>query len=426
MKRIVVFGTQWGDEGKGKITNYFSTNADVVVRYQGGANAGHTVIVEGVKHSLHLLPSGIIEENIINIMANGMVIDPEIFYSELELIQNKFKLYISNRATIVLPIHKIIDKLKDEQKGDNKIGTTGRGIGPAYSDKLNRINLKVSEFVALDTLKERLEIFLNNKKDELKQLNINITTEQLYNDVIKYAKYMQPFVTDTSLLLDKLIKNNSKIIFEGAQGAMLDIEHGTYPFVTSSSPVASSVPINTGIAPWLIDGAVGIVKAYTTRVGAGPFVTEIEETNPTLAEHIRTLGHEFGVTTGRARRIGWLDTFVINHVKRVSGMSYIAVTLLDVLSGIKTLNICTGYKVKDKLLEGFPATILELQQAEPVYIELPGWEEDITNVKSFEELPINAQNYLNKIVELTDTPLLLFSVGPDRKQTVTLKDIYND
>jgi len=421
MNRLAVIGTQWGDEGKGKISNYLSNLADCVVRFQGGANAGHTVIANGVKHSFHLLPSGIINPNCINILANGMVIDPVVLKAELENVKNEYKLYVSDRATIVLPIHKHLD-IASEAVLSSKIGTTGRGIGPAYSDKLLRVNLKVAHFVDLENLKENLRLFLNAKEKQLASYNLKYDLETLFVELLPYAIFLKPLVCNTSKLLNDLISQNKKIVFEGAQGALLDIEHGTYPYVTSSSPCASSIPINCGIAPWLVDGCLGITKAYTTRVGNGPFPTEMFDE---LSVEIRERGHEYGVTTGRPRRIGWLDLVLINHTKQVSGLSYIALMLLDVLSGLKTIKICTHYLIDNVEVHELPVTMQEFNKIKPVYLELPGWSEDITNVTRYEDLPKNAKNYIKTIEKLTSTKVIIVSVGPNDNQTILRGEIFD-
>lgn len=421
MKRIVVVGTQWGDEGKGKITDFLAQKADVVVRYQGGNNAGHTVIFDGKKHSLHLLPSGILNPNIFNIMANGMVINPKAFVEEIDELEN-FNLMISERAHIVMPYHLELDKAYEHFKGNEKIGTTHKGIGPAYTDKASRLGIRVSTFIHEDRFSEKLAETLKVKNQELRKLgSARMNFDDLYNEYSVYAKIMAPYVGDTSAYLNQAIEEGKNILFEGAQGVLLCLDHGTYPFVTSSSPTASSVPLNTGIAPWLVDGAIGVTKAYTTRVGEGPMPSEIPGE---LGVHIREVGKEYGTTTGRPRRIGWLDTVVLRHTKRTSGLSYLAVTLLDVLSGIDELKIAVSYHLNGEEIDYIPAEIEDFQACKPFYISMPGWKEDITEVKSFDELPVNAQNYLNKLTELVGVPLGIFSVGPDRNQTVLVKEIF--
>ena len=422
MKRIVIVGSQWGDEGKGKITDYLAQKANVVVRYQGGNNAGHTVIFDGQKHSLHLIPSGILNPNITNIMANGMVIDPKGLKDELSKLTNEYQLFISNRAQIVLSFHKTIDKINEDKLEGLKIGTTHKGIGPAYTDKYARVGLRVSEFIDPILFEKYLDRMLPQKNDILIQAGYDaIDKKVIYDEYLDYAKFMKPFVCDTSILLNKLIEEDKKVLFEGAQGIMLCTDHGTYPYVTSSSPTAASVPINSGIAPWLLEGSIGVTKAYTTRVGEGVFPSEMFDE---LAHEIRERGHEYGTTTKRPRRIGWLDTVVLRHAKRVSGLSYLSVTLLDVLSKIKKLKIVTHYELDGKIIDFVPADIVTYEKCMPVYIELDGWDDDITGVKSFDELPENAKTYLNKLSELVGVKLGMFSVGPDRLQTIEIVDIF--
>ncbi|OHE32180.1 MAG: adenylosuccinate synthase [Tenericutes bacterium GWD2_38_27] len=420
MRRVVVVGTQWGDEGKGKITDFLAQKADLVVRYQGGNNAGHTVVIEGKKHSLNLLPSGILNPRIENVMANGMVINPKAFVDELAKIQD-FKLHISDRAQVVLPYHMELDKAYETNKGDEKIGTTHKGIGPAYTDKAARMGLRVSTFIHEERFYKRLLELVAEKNKEMISYGLpTFDADSIFNEYKAYAKIMAPYVTDTSYYLNQAIDSNKKILFEGAQGVMLCLDHGTYPYVTSSSPTASSVPLNTGIAPWLVDGAIGVTKAYTTRVGSGPFPSEIFGD---LATKIRTIGKEFGTTTGRPRRIGWLDTVVLRHTKRVSGLSYLAVTLLDVLTGIDELKIAVSYTLNGEEIDRIPADIEDFSMCTPNYITVPGWKEDITEVKSFDELPENTKKYLNKLSELVGVELGMFSVGPDRRQTIMVKEI---
>ncbi len=423
MKRVVVVGTQWGDEGKGKITDYLAQKADIVVRYQGGNNAGHTVVIDGKKYSLHLLPSGILNPNIDNVMANGMVINPKAFIAETAKLSN-FKLHISDRAHIVLPYHLELDKAYEQNKGDEKIGTTHKGIGPTYTDKSARLGIRVSTFIHPERFRSRLKELIEFKNQELLHYGKEpIDFESVYQEFSEYAKVMKPYVKDTSYFLNQAIEHNKKILFEGAQGVLLCLDHGTYPYVTSSSPTASSVPLNTGIAPWLIDGAIGVTKAYTTRVGSGPMPSEI---HGDLAVRIRTIGNEFGTTTGRPRRIGWLDTVVLKHTKRVSGLSYLAVTLLDVLTGIPELKIATSYNFNGEEIDRIPADIEDFMACTPNYITMPGWNEDITQVKSYDELPQNTKNYLSKLCELVGVPLGIFSVGPDRNQTIMVQSFFEE
>jgi len=423
MKRIVVVGTQWGDEGKGKITDFLAQKADVVTRYQGGNNAGHTVVIGHKKYALHLLPSGILNADKVNILANGMVINIEALIAELKnLNHTDYQLYISDRAHVTFPFHITLDKHEEFLKTE-KIGTTNKGIGPTYKDKASRIGIRVATFVS-NEFESELRKLIDEKNIDFKNYGLPlIDFDSVYKTYQVYANIIKPLVKDTSLLLNDYIGSGKNILFEGAQGTLLCLDHGTYPFVTSSSPTAASVPLNTGVAPWLIDGAIGVTKAYSTRVGAGVMPTEI---SGDIAQSIRIKGNEFGTTTGRPRRIGWLDCVVLNYTNRVSGLSYLAITLLDVLSGLDTIKICTSYTLDGKEIFTIPAHIKDYEKCVANYIELPGWHEDITGVKSFDALPVNAQNYLNKITELTKIPLAIFSVGPRRDQTIEVSSIFED
>lgn len=426
MSGVVVVGTQWGDEGKGKITDFLAGKADVVVRFQGGNNAGHTIVFDGKKFALHLIPSGIFRKDAINIMANGMVINPKAMMDELEMLKQggviDYNLAVSDRAHVILPYHILLDGMFEELKSDgNKVGTTNKGIGPTYTDKASRIGIRVCDFIEED-------VFYQKLKDNVQYYNKILTlfgkeeldSEAIFNEYSGYAREISKYVTDTGVLLNQLLEEEKKVVFEGAQGAMLCLDHGTYPFVTSSSPTAASVPVNTGISPQHISEVVGITKAYSTRVGGGYFATEFE--NET-AHVIREVGHEYGTTTGRPRRIGWLDTVVLRHTKRVSGITTLSVMLLDVLSNIETLQICVAYELDGDIIDRIPASIGDYERCNPIYIELPGWKEDITKTSSFSDLPPNAQGYLNKISELVGVDVSIFSVGPDRTQTIVLRDL---
>ena len=426
MSTLVVVGSQWGDEGKGKITDYLAQEADVVVRSQGGNNAGHTITFDGNKYALRSIPSGIFNPKIKNVMANGMVINPKQMLEELRGLEERgikeYQLFISNRAHIVLPYHEALDGAYENLKGDKKIGTTKRGIGPCYSDKVNRIGIRIADLIEPDIFKEKLKDVLVIKNKELEMLGERtFTVDEIYNEYVEYGKQIKPFVCDTALLLEEEIEKDSKILFEGAQGVMLCIDHGTYPYVTSSSPTGASVPLNSGIAPRNVQNVLGICKAYTTRVGEGPFPTEIEGD---LAHYIRERGHEYGTVTKRPRRVGYLDCVALNYARRVSGINYLSLMLFDVLSGIKELKICYAYELDGKLINTVPASLNELNRCKPVCLTIPGWNEDISNVKSFDELPLNAKNYIRKIEELTKTEVVLFSVGPDREQTILLKEFF--
>ena len=422
MAGVVVVGSQWGDEGKGKITDYLAQKADLVVRYSGGNNAGHTIVYEGKKFALRLIPSGIFTAGEV-IMGNGMVINPKAFLEEVSYLNdagiNTGKIHISDRAHVILPYHIEIDALEEKLRGESAIGTTGRGIGPAYVDKYDRCGIRIGEFVNEEIFKKRIHQVIEFKKQLYPQLNVD--ADSIFEEYKEYAKKMKPLVCDTGALLDEALLNHKKVLFEGAQGAMLDIDYGTYPFVTSSNPGANGVCAGASIGPLYINEVIGIVKAYTTRVGAGAFPTEIDGD---LADFIREAGHEYGTVTKRPRRVGWFDAVVVNQSRRMSSLTGISLMLLDVLSGIETLKLCTAYMLDDQKIYALPSTVEELERCKPVYEEMPGWKEDISNVSSFEELPMNCQNYIRRIEELVHCPITIFSVGPDRKQTIILKEVF--
>lgn len=426
MSRLVVVGSQWGDEGKGKITDYLACKADVVVRYQGGNNAGHTIAFDGKKFALQSIPSGIFNPHITNVIANGVVLNPKAMLEELAGLEEKgitdYKLIISDRASLIMPYHLLLDGAMENLKGDHKIGTTKKGIGPCYTDKASRIGLRVGDLLDPDFFKTRLSEALEIKNLELKMYGLEpLNLEDVYNEYMGYAEKLKSYICDTSEFLNQAIKEDKNILFEGAQGVMLCLEHGTYPYVTSSSPCAASVPINTGIAPKYIDNVLGICKAYNTRVGGGPFPTEIEGD---LAHLIRERGHEYGTVTKRPRRVGYLDCVVLKHAVKVSGITNWSLMLFDVLTGIDELKVCTSYKLDGKIIDYMPGTLSTFERCEPVYETLPGWTEDITHVTSFEELPLNAKNYIRKIEEVTGVDVAMFSVGPDRLQTIVIKEVF--
>lgn len=425
-KLVVVVGTQWGDEGKGKVTDFLATQADVVVRSQGGNNAGHTILFNHQKFALHFLPSGILNPKITNYMTNGMVIEPKSFFQELEGLNKlgitDYHLHISDRAHVIMPYHIALDGILENLKGSEAVGTTKKGIGPAYTDKVSRSGIRIGDLLHPEMLKQRLRANLNFTNRLLSALGEKTYEfDELYPTYLEYGKKIAPYVCDTSLLLNQEIEAGKRILFEGAQGVMLCIEQGTYPYVTSSSPSAASVPLNAGISPMALTDVVGVTKAYSTRVGGGAFPTEFEDD---ISRQIREVGHEYGTTTGRPRRIGWLDMVVLKHTKRVSGLTGLAIMLLDVLSGLDTLKICTHYELDGKVIDYVPGNYADFIRVNPIYQELPGWNEDITGVQSFDELPQNAKNYLRTIEKLTGVPITLFSVGPDRTQTVVLKQIF--
>ncbi|CDC41237.1 adenylosuccinate synthetase [Firmicutes bacterium CAG:449] len=428
MSIVVCEGSQWGDEGKGKITDYLAQQADVVVRFQGGNNAGHTIVFNGHKYALRLIPSGIFSENTKNVLANGMVINPEAFFEELKMIEDagfkNYKLFISNRAHVIMPYHIDLDGAIEEFLSDSKIGTTKKGIGPCYTDKASRVGIRIGDLIDEEQLKNRLKTTLAYKNMELQMFHKKTYDyDEMLQKCLKWGKQLKPFICDTSVLLNEEIKKNSKILFEGAQGAMLCLDHGTYPYVTSSSPTASSIPVNCGIPPYEVKTVLGIAKSYTTRVGEGPFPSELKNE---LGDLIRERGHEYGTVTKRPRRIGYLDTVVLNHAIRVSGIKYLSIMLFDVLSNIDNLKICYAYELDGKVINYIPSTLNEYQRCKPIYIDMPSWKEDISKVTSYEELPENAKKYLKKIEELTNKEIAIFSVGPDRTQTIVLKDLFGE
>ncbi|WP_340081300.1 adenylosuccinate synthase [Terribacillus sp. FSL K6-0262] len=428
MSSVVVVGTQWGDEGKGKITDFLSQNAEVVARYQGGNNAGHTIKFDNVTYKLHLIPSGIFFPEKKCVLGNGMVIDPKALIKELEYLHERNvstdNLVISNRAHVILPYHLKLDELQEESKGANKIGTTKKGIGPAYMDKAARMGIRIADLLDKDAFREKLEQNLEEKNrlfEKVYESNV-FTVEEILDEYYEYGQQIAKYVADTSVELNNALDQGRRVLFEGAQGVMLDIDQGTYPFVTSSNPIAGGVTIGSGVGPTKINHVVGVSKAYTTRVGDGPFPTELHDE---IGDQIREVGREYGTTTGRPRRVGWFDSVVVRHAQRVSGITDLSLNSIDVLTGIETLKICVAYRYKGEVMEHFPASLKELAQCEPVYEELPGWTEDITGVRNLNELPANARHYIERISQLTGIPLSIFSVGPDRTQTNEVRSVYS-
>lgn len=427
MTTVVVVGSQWGDEGKGKITDYLAKKAEVVARYQGGNNAGHTICIGDKKYKLHVVPSGIFYSDKTCVIGNGVVIDPKVLVAELDYLHSHGfttdNLKISDRAHIIMPYHIRIDELEEDRKGDNKIGTTKKGIGPAYMDKIARSGIRMADMLDPDLFREKLDSNLQEKNKILEKVYHAdpFDTDTIYDEYMTYAQRLVPYVTDTSVVLNDMIDEERKVLFEGAQGVMLDIDQGTYPFVTSSNPVAGGVCIGSGVGPTKIHQVIGVAKAYTTRVGDGPFPTE---QNNEVGDRIREVGKEYGTTTGRPRRVGWFDSVVLRHSRRVSGITGLSLNSIDVLSGLETVKICKAYEYKGEVLTSYPASLKILAECKPIYEEMPGWEEDITGVTRFNELPVNAQNYLLKVEELSQIPLAIFSVGPNRSQTIQLKEIF--
>jgi len=426
MPLLAIQGCQWGDEGKGKITDYFASKADVVVRSQGGNNAGHSIVHHGKRFALRSLPSGILSSKVTNVIANGCVVNPSSLLEEIKGLQENgikdFKLLISSRAQIIMPYHIDLDKAKEIALGNSKIGTTGRGIGPCYEDKASRLGLRLGDLLEKDYLRERLSETLIIKNMQLKMYNLPpYDFETLYQSLLELGEKLRPYITDTSYFLNKCIKEKKKILFEGAQGGMLCLDHGTYPYVTSSSPLATAIPLNAGIPFNAIDDVVGLVKAYTSRVGEGPFPSELFGD---IATTLRDRGHEYGTVTKRPRRVGWLDTQELKYIKSVTGITHIALMLLDVMSFTDKINICIGYELDGKKIDYMPSTISECERIKPIYEQVDSWKEDISNVTRYEDLPINAKKYIQEIERLTGFEVCIISVGPDKDQTIIRKEIF--
>lgn len=430
MSNIIIIGTQWGDEGKGKVVDLLAEKAHMVVRFQGGNNAGHTMVVGGESFISHLIPSGILHPDKVCLIGNGVVVDPGVLIEEIRHLRDRgisvgpHNLLISENAHLIMPYHKLIDHGRERLKGDNKIGTTGRGIGPCYEDKATRRGIRFCDLIDPDTFREKLSSILGEKNFYLKEFLKSETADEsaILEEYLPYAETLRPHVTNVSVLINRAVKAGQDVLFEGAQGTHLDIDHGTYPFVTSSNTVAGNACCGAGIGPTRIHGVMGMVKAYTTRVGRGPFPTELHDE---IGDLIQERGVEFGATTGRRRRCGWLDTVVVRNAARINGLTGLAVTKLDVLSGLKTLKICTAYQYKKDKLQEFPTNLKVLEQCEPVYEELPGWSDDITTVQDIDGLPKDARAYVNRIGELAETPVQIISVGPGREHTIVLQDPFD-
>ncbi|AKX34702.1 adenylosuccinate synthetase [Spiroplasma litorale] len=424
---LVIVGAQWGDEGKGKMTDYFGQKADVVVRFSGGDNAGHVINFNGEKHKVTIVPSGIFNKKTTNVIGNGCVINLDNLIKEIDVIE-KFgtshgNLLISNKAHVLMPYHIEIDNALENERKDFKIGTTKKGIGPAYNDKISRFGIRICD-IPRPSFGEHLKATYDYNVKFLKKMfdiDFSITFEDLYDQLQAAYNKIKPWVTDCDIFVENAIKDGKNVLFEGAQGAMLDIDHGTYPYVTSSNTSANNASIGTGISHKLIEKTLGIVKAYCTRVGEGPFPSEI---NDEIANKIRTVGNEFGSNTGRPRRIGWFDAVALKHAIRTSGLDSIFITLLDVLTGIDTLNICVGYELNNKKISIMPNNANDLADCKPIYISTPGWTKDITKITSFIELPDEAKNYIKLIEKICEIKIDGFSVGPDRNQTILYEDFF--
>lgn len=425
MTAVAVVGSQWGDEGKGKITDFLSKDATMAVRSNGGNNAGHTIEIDGKDFKMRLIPSGIFAASKGAVIGNGVVINPEVMFEELDNLEKNnidiSKLRISNRAHIIMPYDIKQDEYQEEAKGANKIGTTKNGIGPTYMDKASRIGIRVCDLLEKDTFEEKLRANLEIKNKLFTEVygKPALKFEDIFDKYYEYGQKMKKYVTDTSVLVNDALDNGEKVLFEGAQGTMLDIDEGTYPFVTSSNTISGGIASGIGMGANRLNIVIGVCKAYTTRVGAGPFPTELTDE---VGDRIRETAHEYGTVTGRPRRVGWFDSVALRHAKRVSGMTGLSLNLLDIFSGFDTVKIATAYKLDGKEVDYYPASLKELDRCEPVYEELPAWQEDITNVKDYEDLPENAKKFLKRIEEVTGLPLVTVSVGPDREQTIVIKN----
>ena len=425
MPALVLLGAQWGDEGKGKATDLLGDRVDYVVRYQGGNNAGHTVVIGDQKYALHLLPSGILSSNCVPVIGNGVVIDPAVLLEEIKGLNERgidtSKLTISLNAHLITPYHRTIDKVTERFLGKAKIGTTGRGIGPAYADKINRIGIRVQDLFDPSILRQKLEAALKDKNQVLVKVfnRNNINVDDVLAEYLNYAEILRPYVADTALILNKALEAGKTVLLEGSQGTLLDVDHGTYPYVTSSNPTSGGACTGSGIGPTKIDRVIGILKAYTTRVGSGPFPTELFDED---GEALRRIGGEVGVTTGRNRRCGWFDAPIARYATRVNGLTDFFLTKLDVLTGWEKIPVCVAYEIDGKRIEEVPASQSDFHHAKPIYEYLDGWTEDISNCKKFEELPVNAQKYVKYLEQISGAPMSAIGVGPGRDQTIVVKE----
>jgi adenylosuccinate synthase len=430
MSNVAIIGAQWGDEGKGKIVDLFTHDADIIVRFQGGNNAGHTLVVNGHKTVLHLVPSGALHPNKLCVIGNGVVVDPEILIEEIDALkvqghlQSDEQLRISEQAHVIMPYHKAIDLARERLRGKGKIGTTGRGIGPAYEDKVARIGIRFVDLLEEDTFREKLERNIEEKNFYLKAIlqERALDFNEMHDSYSRYREKLTGYVTNTGLLLDQCIRAGKRVLFEGAQGTLLDVDHGTYPYVTSSSTITGGACSGSGVGPQHIQQVIGISKAYTTRVGSGPFPTELDGSD---GETLRREGAEFGATTGRSRRCGWFDAVSVRHAVRMNGLTGIALTKLDVLTGFKKIPICTGYFFNGQTISEFPASSKVMAGAQPIYEEMDGWTERLDGVKKFADLPATAQRYVRRIEAVIGTEIILVSVGPGREQTIVLRNPFD-
>ena len=419
MQNIIVVGAQWGDEGKGRIIDALAKKADAVVRFQGGSNAGHTVVVNGEKFVFHLIPSGALRPETKCIIGNGVVVDPKELLDELESLHSRGievnNLYLSSNAHIIMPYHRNIEEIEEEQRGKSRIGTTRKGVGPAYQDKAARRGIRAADLLDKDTLSNKLRINLKFWKSSC---GLKFSLEGILKQYLEYGKKLEKYIVDTSLIIHKLLKEDKAILFEGAQGSLLDVDHGTYPFVTSSSATAGGACIGTGVGPTRIDKVLGVAKAYTSRVGEGPFPTEIKNE---VGELIRKKGQEYGATTGRARRCGWFDGVVLRYAARVNGLDGLVLTKLDILGGFSKIKICTTYRYRGKIIEDFPSQASHWQECEPVYEEMEGWEDDAFEATRIEDFPRSLQKYLNRIEEIGGVPILFLSLSAERDNLLAMR-----
>lgn len=427
MATSMVIGTQWGDEGKGKIVDYLAQQADVVVRSQGGNNAGHTVVVDDKSFALRLLPSGILFDGKKNVIGAGVVVDPKCLLGEIANLEKEGKsakgLEISDRAHVIFPYHIAIDIAQENAKGDAKIGTTKNGIGPCYADKVDRIGIRMVDMLDTEEFKVRLAQNVAHKNDILTKVYgaEPLSYEEILEEYLGYAEQLRPYVKETTYSVAKSIKAGEKVLFEGAQATMLDLDHGTYPYVTSSHPTAGGACIGSGIGPNFMSNIIGVVKAYSTRVGEGPFPTEQDNE---IGEFLREKGHEFGTVTGRSRRCGWLDLSVISYAAILNSLDYLAITRLDILDELEEIELCVGYKLNGEVLEGFPSSLKVLEQVEPIYETMPGWKTSTTDIRKYEDLPEAARKYVERIAEVTGVEIGIVSVGPNRAQTIDVVDCF--